>query len=227
MTTAVLGEAVELTAGFFGGMHFSGFTGSDARTVDDNTAGLSNLNDLVLTDYPLINGLAAGGRLSVSFFGSLAVISELSFSQQGNRWNGTALVERLNDTVVSAITVERRLNYFSLPVLVAFKPRCGRFSPFVYAGPSFSFNCFAESKSTVDQGASSKSDIKFFTYGGVDHDLVVYYGAVSAGGGLSFAAGGNEWMVDARYNAGMTSIIRDKKITMSSLSVAVGVMVPR
>jgi hypothetical protein len=223
--------SLELKTGFKGGINLSTFSGSDAAIVDDSAASVSGALENRISEYPKHLGVAGAVSLCIEFTDWVALMSELSFSQKGNIWKGEidvgTIVNGENVTITSPLEIERRVNYFELPVMASIKPHFGAFSPFAFAGPVVSFNCFSESVTRVDGQNLKESDIKYFTYSGQKHDLLIFEAGYVAGGGIGYTIGGYEATLDARISGGVTSIIKDRKVSTSSIIIMLGILIPR
>ena len=223
--------ALEIKTGFGGGATLSSLTGGDAAMVDDSINAISNIGQLTIDQRPRHIGLSGSVALCVEFNEWVALLSELSFAQKGSVWKGNANIAKIiggvTDTVSSTVEVERRLNYIELPVMAAFKPHFGALSPFVFAGPCVSFNCFAEEAVRLDGRLSKERDIKYLTYGTVKNDLLVYDVGYCAGAGIGYTVLGRELTLDGRVGGGLVNIIKDKNIKVSTIAVRLGILVPR
>ncbi|MBN2036024.1 MAG: PorT family protein [Chitinispirillaceae bacterium] len=223
--------AVDIKTGFKAGASLSKFTGADAQTLDDSATAISGLVGHAIDDYPQRLGMAGAVTFCAQFNDWVALMSELSFAKKGNIWKGSVdiakIVNAQTDTVTSPLTIERKMNYFELPVMAACKPRFGRWSPFLYAGPVISFNCFAETVVKVDGDNYKESDIKFLIFGQTKSDMVVFEAGYRAGGGVGYTLGRYEITLEARASNGITSIFKDTKISTSTIEMLLGVLILR
>jgi hypothetical protein len=152
----------------------------------------------------------------------ISVQPEMLFTMKGTsfEWDYTESYGSYVMTEKEDVTYS--LSYLEIPVLVQYQlPAFGDIQPNVFAGPSLGFNI----------GAIYDVDYSYEEY---EDGELIYLESYSGDGdiddveavdlGLNFGAGAkyNQFTVDARFNIGMTDVIKDVKAQNTVMSLMVG-----
>jgi hypothetical protein len=93
------------------------------------------------------------------------------------------------------------LDYIEIPVLAMAKiPVKPNFKPFVYAGPVLGFNVRSQISTNLFE-ADLEKDLSDYV-NGTEFSLAL-------GGGLNVFVGGQEFILDFRYEPGLTTVFKD------------------
>lgn len=131
-------------------------------------------------------GFAGGGFLAIDASEQIRIQPELLYTMKGAK------------DEEQGIDVKLKLNYLEVPVLVKWMiPTQGTVLPSLFIGPAAAFNMSAK-VSGEEGGISIDIDIK-------DEVKDIDFGLIF-GGGLDFAAGSGNFILDVRYTLGLSSI---------------------
>ena len=151
-------------------------------------------------------GALTGVFLYFPVGGGLAVRPELLFSLKGGRT--LADIEGGGTT-----TLDIELAYLELPVLAHFAPATGRFRPVAFAGPSPALQIGCDLQIILQgeplRATCNQADISFR-----DWDL-----GVVMGGGVEAHLNRATLALEARYTAGLRSILDDLRVDNRSFAI--------
>jgi len=173
MMTCGCAMAFPVSFGLKAGLDFSRFSGSDVDVLARNASSSAS------AELKSKVGFAGGAFLGVGVGGSWALQPEFLYVMKGTKVDAAQGGGNIN------------LNYFEIPVLLKLNllPPKSAISPFVFAGPSLSFNTSAK----VSNG---DEDIKDLVHG-ADFGLVL-------GAGLDI----QKFSLDVRYDLGLQNPIK-------------------
>jgi hypothetical protein len=165
--------AFPVSFGLKAGLDFSRFSGADVDTLAQKTASSAS------AELKSKVGFAGGAFLGIGVGGSWALQPELLYVMKGTKVSAASGDSNIN------------LNYFEIPVLLKLNllPAKSTVNPFVFAGPSLSFNTGAKL-------SNSGEDIK-------NHVRSADYGLV-LGAGLDI----QKFSLDVRYDLGLQNPIK-------------------
>jgi hypothetical protein len=159
-----------LLLGVKAGLDLSNFSGTDASTLakNDSKDSLATLKSKA--------GFAGGVFFGINVGGTWAIQPEVLYVMKGTKISAAHVTGNIN------------LNYFEIPVLLKLNllPTKSAISPYVFAGPSLSFNA-ASNVSGLDGTPSIKDGVR-----NADFGLVV-------GAGLDI----QKFSLDVRYDLGL------------------------
>jgi len=158
----------------------------------------------------------AGGMANYQFGGKFAVQVEILFAQKGGE-----LVSRGSDewvigtdaqgnivTRTGVLSIEDKLNYLEIPLLLQYRFRGRQLTPYLSVGPQFGFAIGGNSKSKIDHPTNPwESDKRSLTFGGANADDYTSFDfGFSLGGGLELELDSGSLTFDLRAGLGMSNL---------------------
>lgn len=151
-------------------------------------------------------GALTGAFLSFPLNRALAVRPELLFSLKGGR--ALAALEG-----GGSATLDIELAYLELPVLAHFSPPVGRYRPVLFAGPAPALQIGCDLQLVVE------SESQRFTCNEVDLIFREWDLGLVGGGGVELHLNRATVALEARYTAGMRSILQDTRVANGSFGL--------
>jgi hypothetical protein len=207
-----------------------GLTGKGVK-IGINLAKLTG--DDVPVDAKMKMGIVGGAFITYNLSPSIAIQPELLYTMKGTKWDIDETVSEDGIQVKLTGTDKYNLTYVQVPILVKFMiPTEGNIKPNLFAGPAIGFLLSAKNKTKVTGTAEGVSatidtdvDIKDYVKS-TDFSLVF-------GAGAGFVMGNGMITVDARYDLGLSSIMKEEtdeethttstpKVKTSTISIMVG-----
>ncbi len=163
-----------------------GFTLANVNTVPETFMGF---------EWQTITGLVGGAFLDLGLAKGFSLQPEALYVQKG------AKVTVTKGEFTASMQVN--LDYIEVPLLMKYGfATGGGLVPSIYAGPYLGFNTKAETVSKIEGYPEEREDIK-------ENIQSTEYGA-AFGVGLAQKLGGVKLVLDARYDLGLSNIIKDE-----------------
>ncbi len=163
-----------------------------------------NISDLYWDPNPGIEfnnraGFAAGAFFEYKFYKNFSFSLEPLYIEKGAQAKSTVLV---------MVDYKLKLNYLEVPLHLKFAVPTKQATPYIFAGPVFSYNLYAKLKISTDYYSASEDYQDFIKKTDV---------GANAGVGISFPLRNLSWLMEGRYTFGLTDINNDPQLTDTSI----------
>lgn len=193
-------SALSCSAGIKGGLCFSNMWGNHIHQLDNSIEVIGG----TISDK---SGYVGYVFFTTQLHENFGIETDIGFSMKGRTID-------LDDSISSCVT-ELNALYLEVPVLFKGSKSLGKFTPFVYYGPTFGFMLSSEERISkiLNNGSFSVDSTNSLKESSETFDF-----SVAMGGGIEFNAGPGSFVTDARFNISCTKVDKVTDPAVRSIS---------
>jgi hypothetical protein len=162
------------------------------------------------------NGFLGGAFVTWPLSGGIAIQPELVFAQKG--------VVTLDARSTGIVSTDIRVNYLEVPVLLRWSGRQmgGGLTPYLLAGPEISIKVGCDVVVGGLAGNYTCADVG--SIGGVRNGVESSDFGGIAGAGIDFRVGAQRYTLSARYDYGMSNVVKNNDAKNRTFGVVAGLV---